>query len=205
MTNTPTRAHGVVPPVKKQRPRWVRITLYTVGGIVVLLIGVGIGATGGSQTSLINSQKAQIARLQATVTTDKSQLSTERLQVSNAQAQAKNAMSIALTRVQGQYKSKFNALKDQEHKVAGLQARLNRELGVVAKSTISADGVYVVGKDIPAGVYHTTGGSQCYYATLGSTDTSNILDNNNFNGPETVDVSGAYAFQITGGCTWHRE
>jgi hypothetical protein len=37
---------------------------------------------------------------------------------------------------------------------------------------------------------------------LGSTNTSNILDNNNFNGPETVNLSGAYAFQISGGCTW---
>jgi hypothetical protein len=42
----------------------------------------------------------------------------------------------------------------------------------------------------------------CYYATLASTHTSNINDNNNFNGPETVDVSAAYAFQISGGCTW---
>jgi hypothetical protein len=69
-------------------------------------------------------------------------------------------------------------------------------------NTISADGVYVIGKDIASGVYHTTGGNQCYYATLGSTDTSNILDNNIINGPATVDVSGAYALDISGGCTW---
>lgn len=194
-----------ISPTKRPRSRWIKPTLFAVGGILVLLIGTGIGAAGASQTSLINSQKAQIARLQATVNTDKSQLSTERLQVSTAQAQAKNAVSVALTQIRGQYKSKFAALQAQERKVAGLRAKLNRELGVVAKSTISQDGVYVVGKDIPAGVYHTTGGGQCYYATLGSTDTSNILDNNNFNGPETVDVSGAFAFQIVGGCTWHRE
>jgi hypothetical protein len=62
--------------------------------------------------------------------------------------------------------------------------------------------VYVIGKDIPAGIYHSSGGNQCYYATLASRDTSNINDNNNFNGPETVDVSAAYALQISGGCTW---
>jgi len=77
-------------------------------------------------------------------------------------------------------------------------------------NTISQDGVYVVGQDIKAGTYHTPGdGGQgddaCYYATLGSTNTSNILDNNNFDGPETVDVSGAAAFQISGGCTWTLE
>jgi hypothetical protein len=197
---------------KKQRPRWAKITLFTFSALVLLLIGIGIGAAGNSHTSLIDSQKAQISRLQVAVATDQRQLSTDRLQVSSAQSQAKNALNIALTQVRGQYKSKFAALQVREQKVAGLQAKLNRELGVVAKSTISADGVYVVGKDIPSGIYHTSGapgggsaGGQCYFATLGSTDTSNILDNNNFNGPETVDVSGAYAFDISGGCTWHRE
>lgn len=196
-------------PANKSRKKWLTITLLTVGGLLVLVGGVAIGAAVNSKTSLINSQKAQIARLQATVSTDKSQLTTERLQVTNAQAQARNATSIALTQVRGQYKSKFAALQAQEQKTAGLQAKLNRELGMVAKSTISEDGVYVVGRDIPAGTYHTSGNNggfndQCYYATLGSTNTSNILDNNNFNGPETVDLSGVYAFQITGGCTWRK-
>jgi hypothetical protein len=206
MATTPVQPRqNSVLPTKQQRSRWVKITLFSFFALVLLLVGIGIGAAGNTKTSLINSQKAQISRLQAAVATDQSRLSTERLQVSDAQAQAKNAVSIALTQVRGQYKSKFAALQAQEQKAAALQARLNRQLGVVAKSTISEDGVYVIGKDIPSGVYHTSGGSQCYYATLGSTDTSNILDNNNFNGPETVDVSGAYAFDISGGCTWHRE
>ena len=70
---------------------------------------------------------------------------------------------------------------------------------------ISADGVYVVGQDIPGGTWHTSGGSQCYEATLGSTDTSNIIDNNNFTGPNTVSLAGAAAFDINGGCTWQQE
>lgn len=55
---------------------------------------------------------------------------------------------------------------------------------------ISADGVYVVGQDIPGGTWHTSGAAQCYEATLASTDTSNILDNNNFTGPDTVSLAG---------------
>jgi hypothetical protein len=70
---------------------------------------------------------------------------------------------------------------------------------------ISADGVYVVGQDIPGGTWHTSGGSQCYEATLANTDTSNIIDNNNFTGPDTVSLAGAKAFQIIGGCTWRHE
>jgi hypothetical protein len=70
---------------------------------------------------------------------------------------------------------------------------------------ISADGVYVVGQDIPGGTWHTSGGQQCYEATLASTDTSNIIDNNNFTGPDTVSLAGAKAFDISGGCTWRHE
>jgi hypothetical protein len=68
---------------------------------------------------------------------------------------------------------------------------------------ISADGVYVVGQDIPGGTWHTSGGGQCYEATLSGTDTINdIIDNNNFTGPDTVSLAGAKAFDISGGCTW---
>jgi hypothetical protein len=70
---------------------------------------------------------------------------------------------------------------------------------------VSADGVYVVGTDIPGGTWHTTGGQQCYEATLASTDTNNIIDNNNFTGPDTVSLAGAKAFEISGGCTWRHE
>jgi hypothetical protein len=201
---TSSSAPVIVPPAKRSRPKWLRPVLYTVAGIVVLLIGAGIGAAGNAHTSEINSQQAQIARLQATVKTDQGQISTERQQVTTAQTNANNAMATALTQVKAQYKSKFATLQAQENKVAGMQARLNRELGVVAKSTISADGVYVVGKDIPAGIYHTTGGSQCYYALLNSTDTNNISDNNIVSGPATVNLNGVVAFNISGGCTWHK-
>ena len=54
MTNSPTEAYQAVSPVKKQR-RWVKPVLFTVGAIVLLLIGVGIGAAG--QQSTINSYK----------------------------------------------------------------------------------------------------------------------------------------------------
>ena len=70
--------------------------------------------------------------------------------------------------------------------------------------------MYVVGQDIKAGTWHTPGNgssdpmNQCYYARLNSTTTSDIADNNNFNGPDTVNLSGTYAFEINGGCTWYR-
>jgi hypothetical protein len=44
-----------------------------------------------------------------------------------------------------------------------------------------------------------------HYATLNSTDGSitSIIANGNFDGPETISLSGVYAFQANGGCTWN--
>jgi len=196
MTNSPTQTDRAVPPATKQR-RWVKPALLTVGAIVLLFIGVGIGAVGSGQSGLVSSQKAQIARLEHTLSTMRTQLTTAQTEAANAKTTAQNAVTVANQQAAAKYASREAAVQKMQRKLA-------RELGIVAKSTISADGVYVVGRDIPSGTYHTSGGGECYYATLGSTDTSNILDNNNFNGPETVDVSGAAAFQISGGCTWHK-
>jgi hypothetical protein len=58
-------------------------------------------------------------------------------------------------------------------------------------STMGGDGVFVVGLDIRPGVYRTAGaipGRNGYYALLSSTDTSDIINNNNFTGPATITV-----------------
>jgi len=206
-TNSPPQDLPVSPPsLQKSNKRLIRAAA-VVGGLV--LLGGGFAAGLATGRSPISAYQNQVARMrvelraeQGKLTAEQTKLSTEQVQLQTAQTNAQNAMSTALAQVRAQYKSRLAM-------VQSLQRKLQREQGIVQASTISADGVYVVGKDIPQGIYHTSGapgggsaGGQCYFATLGSTDTSNILDNNNFNGPETVDVSGAYAFQISGGCTW---
>lgn len=71
------------------------------------------------------------------------------------------------------------------------------------KNEIS-DGVYEVGSDIPAGTYRTPGGSDCYFAILNSTDSSDIADNNNSAGPMIATLSPGKYFELKGGCTWSR-
>ena len=196
MTNSPTQASTVIPPIQRQR-RWVKPVLLTVGAVVVLLIGVGIGAAGSSQASLVASQKAQITRLQAKVSTEQADVTSAQNKLTAAQQTAQNAVSAANTAAAAKYASREQAVQQMQRKLA-------HELGTVAKSTISADGVYVVGRDIPSGTYHTSGGSQCYYALLNSTNTNNISDNNIVSGPATVNLNGVVAFDISGGCTWHK-
>jgi hypothetical protein len=47
-----------------------------------------------------------------------------------------------------------------------------------------------------------------YYARLASstdtTDVNNIITNSNFSGPNTVNLSGTYALEISVGCTCYR-
>jgi len=81
-----------------------------------------------------------------------------------------------------------------------------------AMSTMKSDGVFVfvVGLDIRRGTYHTTGavggsGGNCYYALLSSTNTSDIIDNNNITGRATITVGPGVKAVDTSGCnTWHR-
>jgi len=72
-----------------------------------------------------------------------------------------------------------------------------------------ASGVYVVGVDIQPGIWHTAGADtnspdpNCYYALLSSTDTSDIIDNNNVTGPATVTIgSNVKAFDVDGCQAW---
>jgi hypothetical protein len=187
------------PPPPKSR-KGLKIAAAVVGGLVLLGGGFAAGVAAGR--SPIHGYQQQIAQAHRNLTAEQLRLNTEKItlnteqgKVTTAQAAARNAMSTALAQVKAQYKSKLAS-------VQALQHQLQQEQGIIVHNTIGADGVYVIGKDIASGTYHTTGGNQCYYATLGSTDTSNILDNNIINGPATVDVSGAYALDISGGCTW---
>lgn len=207
MTTHAPPGQSISPPPanRRNRHRSVWLSLAAVAtAIVVLLAGVLLGASVNSHQGEINAQKAQIATLQQRAASLQHQVAVAHDQATVAQSQrdhaqsvARNATAAANAKAKADYASRVAAVKK-------LERQLRREQAVVQSSTISADGVYVVGKDIPAGVYHTSGGSDCYYATLGSTDTSNILDNNIVSGPATVNLSGAYALDISGGCTWTR-
>ncbi|HVB45260.1 MAG TPA: hypothetical protein VNF47_21500 [Streptosporangiaceae bacterium] len=78
------------------------------------------------------------------------------------------------------------------------------------QAVMSQDGVYVVGLDIKHGIYHTTGASpsgsnNCYYALLSSTNTNDIIDNNNVTGPATITVGAGVKAVDTAGCNpWRK-
>jgi hypothetical protein len=215
-------------PIGKLPRRWPR--RLAIGGGLVLALGIGIvigeaGHSTGISQATYNASQAQVSSLKGQVSALKGQVSGLQTQVSNdnttvatAQSKAATAQQTANANAASAYKGKEAtlaqtyqgkeaALSAQQQTVNQQQATLKRELGQVQASSISGDGMYVVGQDIKSGTWHTngsgnTGANDCYFATLNSTDTTNIADNNNFDGPETVDVSGAYALQTSGPCTW---
>ena len=213
------------PEVPYWRRPWPKRAGIAVLAVAILLVGVGIGSSANDNAGALASAKSANVSLRGQVSTLHNQVSALHNQVSNlqgqltaAQAQANNAVSAATAAANAKAAAAYAArnaalsqqqatLKQEQATLAQQQEAVKAQMGELQASQISGDGVYVVGKDIKAGVYHTngsgnTGANDCYFATLNSTDTSNIADNNNFDGPETVDVSSAYAFQINGPCTW---
>jgi len=197
--------------------KWPRRLVIGGSLVVVLGIGVGIGEAGhstGISQATYDASQAQVSSLKGQVSVLRGQVSGLQAQVSNdnttvaaAQSRATTAQQTANANAAASYRGKESTLSAQQQTVNQQEATLKQELGQVQGSSINGDGVYVVGQDIKAGTWHTngsgnTGANDCYFATLNSTDTTNIADNNNFDGPETVDVSGVYAFQISGPCTW---
>lgn len=196
------------PPVPAAR-RWPKRAGIIAAVVVALLIGVAIGSGANNKSGELSSAKSTNAALRSQVNQLNGQVSDLKGQVASAHSQAQNATSAANAKAAQAYASRNAALSQQQKSLSQQQQQLKTQLGEVQASQISGDSVYVVGKDIKPGVYHTngsgnTGANDCYFATLNSTDTNDIADNNNFDGPETVDVSSAYAFEINGPCTWSR-
>jgi multidrug efflux pump subunit AcrA (membrane-fusion protein) len=198
--------------------RWFWPVVITSVAVLTLLIGVGIGSAASSNASALNAakrtdvaQRTAISGLNGQVSSLQAQASSLQAQLASAQSQAEHAMGIAEARAKSDYAARNATLNQKESTLTQQEKTVNTELGQLQASQINASGVYVVGKDIKSGTWHTPGdggnnggmSNACYFATLNSTDTSNIADNNNFDGSESVDLSGAYAFEISGPCTWY--
>jgi hypothetical protein len=207
-----------LPRMPDRRRRWPKRVGIAVLAVAAVLVGVGIGSSANDNAGALTAARSANVSLRGQVGTLNSRAGTLQGQLAAAQAQARNAVAAATAAADAKAATAYAArnaalsqqaatLKQQQATLAQQQRAVKAQMGELQASQISGDGVYVVGKDIKAGVYHTNGSgnagaNDCYFATLNSTDTSNIADNNNFDGPETVDVSSAYAFEVNGPCTW---
>lgn len=115
----------------------------------------------------------------------------------------------ALAQAQADLDKREAALLKAEEAVAQAEkavTKREKEVGiaedVIARNTISGDGMYQVGADIRAGTYKTPGAPGCYYAVLNSTDTFDIAENNNTDGQAFVTVRDGQYLQVTRCADW---
>lgn len=188
--------------------RWPKRAAWIAAIVVALLAGVGIGSAASNNADALHAEQQKLNTANQNLAAEKQNLAAARTQVSTLQSEysaAKTQAQQATTTANAKaaYRAR-NAALNARSKSLDRQARaIKAAEGELKSSKISADGVYVVGRDIKPGIYHTNGDGglndqECYFATLNSSSTSDIADNNNFDGPETVDASGAYALQISG-------
>ena len=128
-------------------------------------------------------------------------------QVTAADARAANAANAAQAAAQKDYAARNAALNRQAAALNRKSQIIAAEIGELKANTIRADGMYVVGHDIKSGTWHTAGnghlsGGLCRYVVHGSASRSG--PGIYFDGPETLNLSGAYALEISGRCTWVR-
>jgi hypothetical protein len=211
-----TTPPAAAPTARKPRSRSSRKRVITsmVVLAIIAVVGVASFAVGHNGKAALRESLAQdrakLSALQSKYATIQGQLSSAQSQLQQAQATAQQATTTAEAKANAQYAAKTSAADQEQHNLNSEEQQVKTELGQLQASSISGSGVYVVGQDIKSGVWHTNGDggmtdNECYYATLSGSDTLNdITDNNNFDGNETVDLSGAYALQISGPCTWYR-
>lgn len=128
-------------------------------------------------------------------------------QVTAANARAANAVTAAQAAAKSDYAARNAALNREAARLKRQSQDVAAKIGELRANSIRAHGKYVVGHDIKSGTWHTVGdggvsGSQCAYVVFSSAGKPSIP--NFFDGPWTVDLSGASAFEIKGPCTWMR-
>jgi cell division protein FtsB len=149
-----------------------------------------------------------VVALASIATTELLRNATLSSQVAAADAKAANAVRAAQAAAQKNYAARNAALNQEAATLNRKSQTIAAEIGELRANTIRADGMYVVGHDIESGTWHTVGdghvsGTLCHFAVYSNPNKVKTL--NYFDGPWTVNLSGAYAFVIYGPCTWIRE
>jgi hypothetical protein len=166
------------------------------GGIFGALIAIAAQpdpTTSDAYVSLRNASSTQ----SAAIASDQASISDLQSQLSVYAAESANAASQVAT------------LQARESAVAQREQAVQSAQTVMVQSQISP-GSYVVGKDVKAGTYHTTGPdgsnmSGCYYEWKGSTDANaQIIDNNISQGPATATLTDGQVFTTNGCAAWQK-
>jgi hypothetical protein len=186
------------------KPSWYRRTWVIAVATGLLGIGIGAASAGGSDVTKAPEYKA-VAKQRDDA---KAELSSKNDELTKAQADLKSIAGnlpdreAAATKKEADLAARETDLKGREAAVKKREDAVSKAEHVIEDNTIGGDGVYEVGSDIQAGTYKTRGAAGCYYAILNSSDTSDIADNNNIDGPATVTVRNGQFLELSGCDDW---
>jgi hypothetical protein len=86
-----------------------------------------------------------------------------------------------------------------------LQSQVSGVRHTIAQNSFAGTGTFLVGSDIAPGTYRAAASPGCYWARLSSLDTSDIVDNDNADGPVVVEIlSSDKAFQASDCASFHK-
>jgi hypothetical protein len=166
-------------------------------GVVVFLVGVGVGvgaAPASEAESDGSDDAATVAAAEPETVTNTETVAetvTETVPATAKQQAALDARSDKLNERAAKVREREKAVRKREIKV-----------GIVERSQFG-DGVYLVGKDVPAGSYIASGGQNCYWARL-ENGSQEIIDNHIGAGQVRVTIYGGELFETTGCGQWRR-
>ena len=144
--------------------------------VTALILGISIGIGIGTARS---SGKAEIAAANARTTAVQNNLAT-------AQSEAKTATD-ALSAAQAGLDARKTEL-DAAAAVAAREEKVGAAEKAAQANTFAGDGTYLVGTDVQPGTYKADASPGCYWARLKSLDTSDIIDNQNPDGPVVLQI-----------------
>lgn len=158
--------------------------------VIAVAVGASLSACGGNS----DQAKKELAQARATINTERDAANREAAQAKEEAAAARQELA------------------DTKDKVAEERARLDRlrseisgARAAVQENTIPGTGTFEVGKDIQPGTYRADARSGCYWARLSSLNTSDIIDNNNSDGPVVVEIKpDDRAFETQDCADFHR-
>jgi hypothetical protein len=200
------------PDGQRPKPRWLPLVA---ASVAALLVGIAIGAASNSHSSQVNSLKRHLASSKSDASLARSRADGEQQDIADLKTQLSAATTLAAIaqqkaeqKAQSDYATKLAAVKDRENQVKGREDAVSKREAAVQKAeqglqatAFDGDGLYLVGRDVQPGVYSTTASDSgnCYIARLSSTNTNDIIDNQNTSGPTTVTIEPTdRAIQVDG-------
>jgi hypothetical protein len=204
MSETPTAKPSI------WKRKWVLVTGV---GVVAFVIGATAGSGGASgNAAALKTAKDKSVSLSSQLASVTSQVTQLRTTAAKATQNANSAVAVAQkhvdtedSAVRDRLDARQAALNVRAHDLDAREAKVTGDEASFKKNTIPGDGEFLVGKEVTPGIYHAAASTGCYWARLSSLNTEDIIDNNNVDGPVTIEIgSSDKAFEAEGCAPFHK-